>query len=277
MQKLTEQHRSPTVDRALRFFIVRAKGRPETAAFATEAQAVRTRLRERRDAYLDAQDERLALSAEVVYLDGRLDRLVVVHLKRDVAAFAADRSGGAQYERKLFQGMAPSKAMQPVGGEKQEHYVASIIQRLENDADYAFLSDHAPRLRAAQQALDAALERRKTARVKERLAQGDLDDMTDEARRFYNQLYPRLQLVFTDDLPLVESYFRELRRARDEEGEEDEEDETPPDEGKPKAEGRKVEKEAVARKAGGKGGKRGKGGEDQEAREDQENEEDEAP
>jgi hypothetical protein len=55
------------------------------------------------------------------------------------------------------------------------------------------------------------LSLRKDARVKERTAQADLDEALDGARRFYNQLYPQLQLLFPDDPDLVETFFRDLR------------------------------------------------------------------
>jgi hypothetical protein len=57
MQRLSDKHRFPTVDRALRFFVVRAKGRPETAALVPPIVEIRAKLREKRDAYLDAVDE----------------------------------------------------------------------------------------------------------------------------------------------------------------------------------------------------------------------------
>jgi hypothetical protein len=211
MQKPGDKHRFPAVDRALRFFVIRAKGRPETAALAPKAVKMRAKLRDKRDAYLDALDERVAQGAEITYLDSRLDRLVLVGLKRDLAVLTAEHPKGDQLEKKLFQGVAPSAGMKPVASESQEHYVAGILKRIEEDADFAPLAAHAKKLRKGQKEIDDALARRKDTRVKERMAQADLDDALDEARRLYNQLQPQLQLTFPDDPALVESYFRDLR------------------------------------------------------------------
>src|SRR5262245_6719362 len=113
MQKLTDHHRSPLIDRVLRFFILRARARPETAPHAQEAAPARAALRARRDAYYDAVDERIALNAEIVYLDTRIDRLVLVAVRRDLGAMtiSLSKADGAKLEKKLFQGVAPSVAM----------------------------------------------------------------------------------------------------------------------------------------------------------------------
>ena len=210
MNKLNDKHRYPAVDGALRFFVVRAKGHPETAALVPKIVETRTTLREKRDAYVEAHDERVAQTAEIVYLDSRLDRMVMVGLKRDLAVLTADNPKGVQLEKKLFQGVAPSVGMKPVASQSQEHYVAGIVKRIEEDADFAALAPHSTKLRNGQKDLDTALERRKEARVKERLALGDLDDALEDARRLYNQLHPQLQLMFPNDPALVESYFRDL-------------------------------------------------------------------
>ncbi|APR80099.1 Hypothetical protein A7982_05446 [Minicystis rosea] len=216
MHKLSDKHHYPTVDGALRFFAVRAKGRPETAPLVPKVVETRATLREKREAYLAAYDERVAQTAEIVYLDSRIDRLVLVGLKRDLAVLTAEHPKGAQLEKKLFQGVAPSVGMKPVASESQEHYVAGIVKRLEDDADFASLAPHAKKLHQGQQEIDDALDRRKEARVKERLAQGDLEDALEDARRIYNQLHPQLQLTFPNDPALVESYFRELYTKSDE-------------------------------------------------------------
>ena len=214
MQKLTETHHPPTVDRALRLFILRAKARPETTGFALQATNVRLQLRDKRDIYNDALDERIALSAEIGYRDTRIDRFVLVDLKRDAATITAPmtKNDGAAYGRKLFQGVAPSIGMRPVAGESQGQYVATIIQRIQTDVEYAPLGDHAVKLTEEQQEIDAVTGRRKDAYVRETMARSDLDAITDQARRFYNQLHPQLQLLFPDDPALVESYFLDLRK-----------------------------------------------------------------
>jgi hypothetical protein len=207
MQRLGERHRSPIVNRALRFLTIRLRSRPETLAFADEAADVRSALCKKREAYIEALDERLALSAEIAYLDACLDRAVLVGLRRDLTSFA-DRPG---MEKKLFAGVSPRSGMRPIGGEAQEHYVAGIIARLESDPDLTPIASHATRLRKRLEDLNEALAKRRELRIKERLALGDLEEETEHASLYYNRMHPQLKLLFPNDLPLVESFFFDLR------------------------------------------------------------------
>lgn len=211
MQKLTEKHRFATVDRALRFARRRARRRPETSGFVTAITAQRQKLREANDVYLEAVDERIALTAEIKYRDSVIDRLVLVNLKRDLLTLTVDHPSGGKFEKKLFLGVAPSEGMKPIATDSQASYVAGIISRLENDADFAPIKGNAAKLDKAQKDIDVLIAERKKAIVAERITQGDLDLALDEARRFYNQLYPQLSLLFPDDPSLVESYFLDLR------------------------------------------------------------------
>lgn len=207
MQRLGEKHRSPVVNRALRFLTIRLRSRPETSAFAAEAAGVRAELCRKREAFIEAHDERLALSAEITYLDSCLDRSVLASLRRDLALLLAERP---ELEKRLFQGVSPAAGMAPIGGDSQEHYVLGIIRRLETEPDFGPLAGHAPRLRMRLKALNAALEFRRELRIKERLALGDLEEETERASRYYNRMYPQLKLLFPNDLPLVESFFFDL-------------------------------------------------------------------
>lgn len=208
MQRLGERHRSPLVNRALRFLTIRLRSRPETLAFADEAANVRVELCKKREAYVEALDERLALSAEIAYLDACLDRAVLVGLRRDLTAVAADRPA---MEKRLFAGVSPRSGMRPIAGEAQEHYVAGIIARLESDPDLAPLASHAAKLRKRLEDLNAALAKRRELRIKERLALGDLEEETERSSLYYNRMHPQLKLLFPNDLPLVESFFFDLR------------------------------------------------------------------
>jgi hypothetical protein len=227
MQRLGERHRSPIVNRALRFLTIRLRNRPETRAFADEAASVRAELCKKREAYIEALDERLALSAEITYLDACLDRAVLVNLRRDVAVLGEDRPA---LEKKLFAGVSPRTGMRPVGGEAQDHYVTGIISRLEGDSDFVPIASHATKLRKRLADLNAALENRRELRIKERLALGDLEEETENATRYYNRMFPQLKLLFPNDLPLVESFFFDLRAPTGggghHDGDDDDEDKT---------------------------------------------------
>ena len=208
MQRLGERHRSPIVNRALRFLTIRLRSRPETLAFADEAAQVRGSLCKKREAYIEALDERLALSAEITYLDACLDRAVLVGLRRDLTVLSSDRSA---VEKKLFAGVSPRSGMRPIGGDAQEHYVAGIVNRLETDPDFAPIASHAGKLRKRLHDLNQALAKRRELRIKERLSLGDLEEETEHASLYYNRMYPQLKLLFPNDLPLVESFFFDIR------------------------------------------------------------------
>lgn len=207
MQRLGERHRSPLVNRALRFLAIRLSSRPETSAFGEETTRVRESLAKKREAYIAALDERLAATAEITYLDACLDRAVLVSLRRDALVLASDRPS---LEKKLFAKTSPRNAMRPVGGEAQEHYVAGIIHRLETSPELAPLSHYAPALQKRLTDLNTALLKRKELKSKEREALSTLEEELEHAVRYYNRMYPQLQLLFPNDLPLVESFFLDL-------------------------------------------------------------------
>ena len=238
MQKLGDKHRYSVVDRCLRFTSIRFRSRPEAAPYAEGLKKHRATLRAKSDAYLDAYEERVATGYEIAYLDSRLDRAVIVDLKRDVAALLGKLANGEQLEKKLFQGVAPSAGMAPVADEAQSGYVAGITSRLETDPDFAPVASHAKKLRKLQKSIDEALTRRKDQRVTERLAYGDLDEALEEARREYNQLHARMTLAFPNAGALVESFVVALKKRGGTESEGGAEDGTPdapvdgtPDEG----------------------------------------------
>lgn len=218
MQRLGERHRSPLVNRALRFLAIRLCSRPETSAFGEETSRVRESLAKKREAYIASLDERLAATAEITYLDACLDRTVLVSLRREVLVLATDRPS---LEKKLFAGISPRNAMRPVGGEAQEHYVAGIIHRLETSPELAPLSHYGPALQKRLDDLGAALSKRKELKAKEREALSDLEEETEGAVRYYNRMYPQLKLLFPNDLPLVESFFLDLNGTAHEPGDDE--------------------------------------------------------
>lgn len=211
MQKLTDKHTYTVVDRALRFLTLRLRSRPETAEMAASTLRTREQLKTHGDAFDNAFDERVALSAEVVYRDNRVDRFVISTLRRAAVAAFSDRPDAQQIERRLYHGEAPSVAMKPVANEEQERYVSGILERINSDATFGPLQSKADELARLQGELDDVIEKRKKARVQERLRSADLDEALDQARQVYNQMYPRLQLTFPDDEALVESFFLDLR------------------------------------------------------------------
>jgi hypothetical protein len=216
VQRLLAKHRFADIDRALRFLAIRLGSRPETSALANDVTQARTAARESEDKYQQALQARVAGSAEIEYLDGRLDELVMT-VARDLLAATRGNRADPRY-LKLF-ATAPSVAMSPLGGDAQDLYVRNIVTRLREDKELAPVQQHAEELSTRRAALEAATEKRRGLAVAEASTDADRRIALDNARRIYNRTEAQLQLAFGDKA-LVESYFVTLSaRAKGEESE----------------------------------------------------------
>jgi hypothetical protein len=214
MQKLGENHYAPTVEAVLRFLLIRLRSRPMCAALADEAKLVRADVRTKRDAWEDSVDEVRAATADVEYKDIRIDDAVKVKLKADVAQLVTTlpKPQREPTAAKVFGGKAPSDGMKPVGGPAQEHYVDGILAQL-GQPEFASLAPVMAEITALRADLAASEANRKQRRIAEQLARTAVEDACDAARRFYNQMHARLELLFPDDPDFVESCFLDIRGA----------------------------------------------------------------
>lgn len=218
MQKLGDSHSVGLTRRALRFTNVRLRSRPETAGLAADIKQERAALLEAYEAYLDAREERVAGSAEVAYLDGRVDG-EVMDVSRGLLVITRGRTDTPLY-RALFP-TAPSEAVRGTADDPQTRLVRGVIEELRSNADLKSLIHHADALEKLQGDLDAAKQRREDLYVPEGRAFARYQVALDHARRTYNLLHPRLQLMFPDDPLLVESFFKtQTASARDDDDEE---------------------------------------------------------
>jgi hypothetical protein len=211
MQKLTERHSATITAQALRYLSIRLKSRPETQSLISEIETVRSALATAEEAYSQAKEERMAATAEINYLDGQLDQTVMA-LAREVGVMTRNKTQDPRY-MKLFP-TAPSALIRPIAGESQERFVRSLINRLQEDADYAGLKPYAETMEKQQQLLNQAGQRREQLYQPEVKAQTDQRIVLDQARRLYQNIYHRLQLLFPTDAALVESFFMDLRSSR---------------------------------------------------------------
>ncbi len=216
MQRLLPRHRFADTDRALRYLSIRLASRPETADLAGPVHEARATMRDSEESYQQALQARVAATAEIEYLDGRLDD-EVMGISRDLLALTDGDRTDARY-LKLFS-TAPSIAMSPIGGDAQNLYVRNMLARLRDDADLAPLRRRVDELTARHAALEAATEKRRVASVPEASADADRRLALDSAKRLYNRTEVQLRLVL-DDKALVESYFLVLNaRTKGEPGE----------------------------------------------------------
>ncbi len=211
MESLRESHGVDTVMGAVRVLSIRCGSRPESKAVGKEMRALRGELRELRDVYEEAHDERVAATAEIKYRDEVLDASVMM-LARQANALVNGDTSDARY-RALFPS-APSAQMRPVGGPSQRAYVKAILATLSDGDVLAPLQPHRSEIAKAQEALDLAVEARDTLQVTEDRASTALSIKLSEAREAYNHAWHRLNVLFPKDKALVESFFRTLT-ARD--------------------------------------------------------------
>lgn len=211
MQNLREEHGVETHLRALRYLSIRLRSRPATSNGAPAVDAAREDVKAKSEAYEAALEQRVAASAEIEYLDGRLDGSVI-GLGRDVLALVKGDRGDARY-LKLFP-VAPTTMMKPVGGDAQATYVNVILDRIAEDDDLSALRSHLKPIRQQLDALEKATQARRQLTIAESKALGDRRLALEDARRVYRLMHPRLLLQFPDDPALVESYFAKLSAPR---------------------------------------------------------------
>lgn len=210
MQKLQEYHGVPTTLRALRRLDLALPRVPELADHRPAVASRREKLVEARDAWEDCVERRMAVTAELEYLDGEIDHLVVGLGQRWF--LECDRNRHAPAYRKLFP-VAPSTATAGVADEKQTRFVTTLIETIHADAAYAALKAEAAALAGLMERLREAQERRRDLYAKEAQARASLDAAADEARRFYNGLYHQFVVALPDQPRLVESLFLTITKA----------------------------------------------------------------
>ncbi len=218
-RKLGDNHFTPTVGGAVRHLRLRLHSHSDCAALAEEASAVRADLRQKSDTWEDAVDEARAATADVGYKDAKLDTCVKVELKAAVAHLTATMPVKQReaVTAKLFGGKPPNEGMRTVGGPVQGHYVDAILGHLAT-SEFAALTPQADKITVLRADLAAVETTRAARRTAEQVSRSALEDSTEAAKRFYNQMHARLTLMFPDDPDFVESCFLDLRNAAPDQG-----------------------------------------------------------
>lgn len=219
VQKLGDNHHAPTVGGAVRHLRLRLHSHSECAALAEETSVVRANLRQKSDAWEDAVDEARAATTAVVYKDTKIDNCVKIELKAALTLLTANMPVKQReaVTAKLFGGKPPSDGMRPVGGPVQGHYVDAILGHLATP-EFAVLKPQADKITGLRADLAAAEATRAARRTAEQVARSALEDSSEAAKRFYNQMHARLTLLFPDDADFVESCFLDLRNAAPDQG-----------------------------------------------------------
>lgn len=206
MQTLGDGHGFNPINHALRIVQLQLGARPETAELVDEVATARAAVRAAEEAYQDQRSRRVAATATLRYLDDQLDQ-AVGDLSRDMLAALRNDRTDARY--RLAFPKPVSVAMRPLASEAQTVFVRSLLAELQTEqlADWA---DRAPAIAAALDAVEAQRARRAELYATEAQANARRQIAFDDARRGYNLLYPRLQVLFPKNKALVESFFPAL-------------------------------------------------------------------
>lgn len=204
METLKDKHGFGTVDRALRYLRIRAASRPQSRPLEIELNEIRSRLQAHQTTWEEAREERVAATAELEVSDSELDEAVSRLAKALLSEMRAD---DPRYQN-LFT-LAPSQAMKELASASQNRYVRSLLTVLAGP-DYAGVKSQAETIARLQGRVEEVEALRETFYQAESLAEVKRKATLAEAKRFYNQAFPRLMLLFPGQRRLVESYFASL-------------------------------------------------------------------
>lgn len=204
MQRATELHSVTQTLAAGRFTGLRLQSRPQTRGLAGELQAIMAALVAAHQRYLAARDEVLVATAEVEYLDGEVD-IDVVQLGREARPLVKGDTSHPDWM--LAFPISPSAGTAQVGGNAQARYVNNLVDRINTLDTFAPLRDRAAEVKVKLDTLTAAEAEREVKRQALGQARQERRVAQLQVHKVYNLLYPRAQLVFPEQLRLVESFF----------------------------------------------------------------------
>ncbi len=207
MQKLTASHSHNTISRALRFLELRLARFPELAEFKDIVVMLRKKFAEDQGAYSEAQEQRIAATAELGVLDDGVDALAITIAHGALALFDRDREH-PRYRQLVPSAVTPN--VNAVGGERQERFVNHMIQTLKSDDAYAPLRDKGEQLERLAGQLKEAQARRQDLWQQE-ASLGVKFKMTAEAtRREYNTLYHQFMIRMPYREAEIDTLFMQL-------------------------------------------------------------------
>lgn len=207
MQKLNTNHGYHTLSRVLRFLELRLARFPELAEFRDIVVALRKNLAQDQGAFAEAQEQRIAASAEIAVLDDGVDALAITISQGALALF--DRNREDPRYKQAFP-VSASNMVSGQGGDRQERFMANLCVTLKTVDAYAPLRDKGQQLERLLEQLKQAQARRQDLWQQE-AALGVKYQMTAEAtRREYNALYHHFMIRMPDRATELETLFLRL-------------------------------------------------------------------
>jgi len=214
MLKLTEnQHGAAATERALRFCGIRLGPFEAAASARARIKAHRVALRDRREEYAEALEQRIAATVEIEYRDKKVDRRVIALAGVMRPTLSTSEAGRAALKAALPS--APSDALKGVNDPSQSRFVENLCQQLQANVALAAWKDEAAALRGLVADTDEGVTAREALYVSEGQARTQLRLAIARAQRDYNLAFAELTLAFPDDDDLVESFFWRATRSSD--------------------------------------------------------------
>lgn len=206
MQKLQTGRGYPRIERSLRHLQKRLRLRALTQTLGEEVQRQRKETAQAREEWLDAREERAALTLEIELADNEIDQIIAQISKQALIETKGDRKAVLYTE---LLPSSPSEATKLIGGNEQTRYVKAVLHTLATHTLYqeAKWQEYATSLGTAQADLESSLHQREEAYQKEGQAYRAYQTSLEASCRAYNLAFSRLNLLFPEKPRLVESFF----------------------------------------------------------------------
>jgi hypothetical protein len=225
MRRLTEDDGPETVLNAVDVLAMALEGNPDVEDMLPPVAAVQSDLEGKMRAHRLAANRSVSRTRRILFADGVEDDAIHAASREVLAANGNDRKSPLFVS--LF-AQAVSKTVDGVATDAQVAQSLLLIQRLGDPSE-----DIPPRVREVRPALVAAragVEQAQALRTQagkdELLAWNALQVSEAAARAVYNEMHPKLQLIYPGQPHLVESFFHapKVRRKKVEPVEADDDD-----------------------------------------------------
>ncbi len=207
MQRLHDNHGPNTISRALRYLELRLAGYPELGEFRTIVSGLRKSFAQEHGAFTEAQEARVAATAELGVLDDGVGRIALSIGQLALGLF--DRNREHPKYRQLFP-VSPTNMVTGVGGERQARFVSTLCATIKTDDAYLPLRDKGLELERLATRLNEAQARRQDLWQQEAAQRVKYELAADAVRREYNALYHQFMFRMPERAAEVETFFLQL-------------------------------------------------------------------
>jgi len=211
MSRLSEDDFAPTVAQAMRVALLRLTPHKPLDAVRTTVSEWHEKVKASNAAVQAAEDAVIAQTAQIVYEDKLLDRLVIDCAREKRATISGPNPDRDPSFREVFS-EAASEAMRGMPDDAQNSYVAVVLTGLELPANAALKEKYGAKIKDQQAAVDAAVARRVALEGELAKRENEQTIVLTRARKAFNEAQLDAGSI-TKDESLVDSLFA-FRAAR---------------------------------------------------------------